>query len=38
MSETGHAGPTYHEGTRSWLADQLLEPTKLVFAVVSLRV
>jgi hypothetical protein len=25
---------TYHEGPRSWLADQLLEPTKLVFAVV----
>lgn len=25
---------TYHEGSRSWLADQLLEPTKLVFAVV----
>lgn len=28
------ATPTYHEGTRSWLADQLLEPTKLVFAVI----
>jgi hypothetical protein len=25
---------TYVEGQRSWLADQLLEPTKLVFAVV----
>jgi hypothetical protein len=34
MSQAGHATPTYHEGTRSWLADQLLEPTKLVFAVV----
>jgi hypothetical protein len=25
---------TYREGPRSWLADQLLEPTKLVFAIV----
>jgi hypothetical protein len=29
-----HVTPTYREGTRSWLADELLEPTKLVFAVV----
>jgi hypothetical protein len=25
---------TYHEGKRSWLADQLIEPTKLIFAIV----
>jgi hypothetical protein len=34
MAEQHIPSPTYHEGPRSWLADQLLEPTKLVFAVV----
>jgi hypothetical protein len=35
MTETScTTGAAYREGTRSWLADQLLEPTKLVFAIV----
>jgi hypothetical protein len=34
MTEAHTPSPTYHEGSRSWLADQLLEPTKLVFALV----